>query len=91
MSAAVAACYKDVCAFIDKSLSRSGLVTHPAPDSADVWIGRPPVHPGPIFMVRQQKTKGHAGIAPHGLCETVPLGPPEIRLGAHSVRVEAPV
>jgi hypothetical protein len=24
------------------------------------------------------KNKGHAGITPHGLCETVPLGPPEI-------------
>jgi len=31
-----------------------------------------------------KKTKGHAGITPHGLCETVPLGPPEIP--AHSVR-----
>ncbi len=25
-----------------------------------------------------KKPKGHAGITPHGLCETVPLGPPEI-------------
>jgi hypothetical protein len=26
----------------------------------------------------REKTKGHAGITPHGLCETVSLGPPEI-------------
>jgi len=36
------------------------------------------VHPGPYFLVRQQKTKGHAGTTPRGLCETVPQGPPEI-------------
>jgi hypothetical protein len=35
------------------------------------------------------KDKGHAGITPHGLCETVPLGPPEIASRAHSLRVEA--
>jgi hypothetical protein len=37
---------------------------------------------GDTFAVRQsqliRKQKGHAGIAPHGLCETAPLGPPEI-------------
>jgi hypothetical protein len=34
-----------------------------------------------IFTVRQSqinRKKGHAGITPHGLSETVPLGPPEI-------------
>jgi hypothetical protein len=38
-----------------------------------------------------QKTKGHAGIAPHGLCETVPWALQRFRPGAHGVRVEVPV
>jgi len=37
------------------------------------------------------KNKGHAGITPHGLCETVPQALQRFRLGAHSVRVEVPV
>ena len=47
-----------------------------------------------IFTVRQSqinRKKGHAGITPHGLCETVPQALHGFRLGAHSVRVEVPV
>src|SRR6266478_773809 len=37
------------------------------------------VHPESLSVRSDnKKTKGHAGITPHGLCETVPLGPPEI-------------
>jgi hypothetical protein len=37
------------------------------------------VHLGFLFLWPDNKRqKDHAGITPHGLCETVPLGPPEI-------------
>jgi hypothetical protein len=37
-----------------------------------------PFTQSPYLYGQTIKTKGHAGITPHGLCETVPLGPPEI-------------
>ena len=39
---------------------------------------------GPYFAVRQQKTKGHAGITPRGLRDCS-LGPPEISVSGHIV------
>ena len=38
-----------------------------------------------------RKTKGHAGITPHGLCETVLQALQIFHLGANSVQVEVPV
>jgi hypothetical protein len=37
------------------------------------------------------KTKGHAGITPHGLCETVLQALQRFHLGAYSVQMEVPV
>src|SRR5260221_4726847 len=50
----------------------------------------PAGHLGPIFPVRHQKTKGHAGITPHGLRDCLPRPSQRFHLGA-SVRVGVPV
>ncbi len=43
------------------------------------------------FTITIIKTKGHAGITPHGLCETVLQALQRFHLGAYSVQVEVPV
>ena len=61
---------------------RMALEAQPVATSSQPTNGRfapePAVDPEPYFHRQTIQTKGHAGITPHGLCETVPLGPPEI-------------
>jgi hypothetical protein len=59
-----------------KTLKEEGFAA-PAQRLFQHYPPEPAVDPEPYFHRQTIQTKGHAGITPHGLCETVPPGPPE--------------